>query len=513
MPLLSYTLDDMWGQMVRRGDGTMRVAAESFELGGVLVDRADKFLAAHPNAEAALRCVLTLRLATVREDGEPTRRQAARAEFSPEEWQIVSELADSRYRLLVVVTSKAGETYAEVAHEAFFRRWTRLREWIAAEREFLAWRSGLEAARRSWGSAPATSKQSALLMGFALEQAQSWLAKRPDDLPEADRDFIARSIHRERMSRRMRVLTYLLLVGVIGGLVALVNLSYIEQQSKLYLHQRPFVSANVQRYILSAAAEGALKPADTFRECSSEQGKDYCPEMIVVPAGSFVMGQTPGASPQAGGGLPQRSIMIGQPFAVAEFAVTFDEWDTCVADGDCPAATHDGNWGRGSRPVVGVTWDQAQQYAVWLSRITGKSYRLLSEAEYEYVTRAGSTTYYPWGNAVQLDGQIMSNCNGCGSQWDSKQTAPVGSFPKNQFGLYDMLGNATAWVADCYHGSFVGSPTDGSAWVGDANCIHFIRGGNYASQAQYMSSATRAFLLGPESLNTGFRIARTLAPH
>ena len=158
LPLLSYTLDDMWTQMVVREDGTLRLPAQSFELGGVLVDRANAFLANHPNAEDALRRVLTLRLATVREDGEPTRRRAARAEFSDEEWRLVSELADYPNRLLVTVATEAGETYAEVAHEAIFRRWDKLREWIAAEREFLAWRSGLEAARRAWQATPDDSK-------------------------------------------------------------------------------------------------------------------------------------------------------------------------------------------------------------------------------------------------------------------------------------------------------------------------------------------------------------------
>jgi Novel STAND NTPase 1/TIR domain len=182
LPLLSYTLDDMWTQMVRRGDGTLRLPIQSFELGGVLVDRANRFLETHPGGEDALRRVLTLRLATVREDGEPTRRRAARAEFSDQEWRLVSELANYPNRLLVTVTTETGETFAEVAHEAVFRRWQKLRDWIATEREFLAWRTGLEAARRAWQAAPGSSKTDALLMGAALTQAQSWLAKRREDL-------------------------------------------------------------------------------------------------------------------------------------------------------------------------------------------------------------------------------------------------------------------------------------------------------------------------------------------
>ena len=126
---------------------------------GVLVERANAFLAAHPHAEDALRRMLTLKLATVREDGEPTRRRALRSEFTDEEWRLVSELADHPNRLLVTATPEGGETYAEVAHEAIFRRWDKLREWIAAEREFLAWRNGLEAARRAWQATPDSSQE------------------------------------------------------------------------------------------------------------------------------------------------------------------------------------------------------------------------------------------------------------------------------------------------------------------------------------------------------------------
>jgi hypothetical protein len=193
LPLLSYTLDDMWTEMVRRGDGVLRLPAEAFDLGRVLAERANAFLATHPTDEAALRSVLTLRLATVREDGVPTRRRAPRSEFTDDGWRLVSELADHPNRLLVTAAPEGGESYAEVAHEAIFRRWDKLREWIAQEREFLVWKSGLEVNRRAWEVAPAVSKDDALLMGFALRQAQEWLGQRGNDLPEAPRQFINRS--------------------------------------------------------------------------------------------------------------------------------------------------------------------------------------------------------------------------------------------------------------------------------------------------------------------------------
>jgi hypothetical protein len=210
LPLLSYLLDDMWTQMVERGDGVLRLPPHAMELGGVLAERANAFLAAHPNAEEMLRRVLTLKLATVREDGEPTRRRALRSEFDDAEWRLVSELADHPNRLLVTAksekaeTSKDDETYAEVAHEAIFRRWDQLRHWIAQEREFLIWRNELEGARRRWQTVPEPSKGNALLMGLALAQAQAWLVKRAQDLSAAEREFINDSLNRETLERERR---------------------------------------------------------------------------------------------------------------------------------------------------------------------------------------------------------------------------------------------------------------------------------------------------------------------
>jgi hypothetical protein len=232
LPLLSYLLDDMWAQMVKRGDGVLRLPAPAFDLGGVLIDRANAFLASHPKSEDQLRRIFILKLATVREDGEPTRRRALRSEFSDEEWRLVIELADHPNRLLVTATPEAGETYAEVAHEAIFRRWDKLREWIAAEREFLAWKSGVEAARRAWQATPGSSKNDALLMGLALAQAHSWLAKRVEDLSSVDREFVDLSVNRERKARRrarrVQALIYVLLVGIITGLVGWINLTESE---------------------------------------------------------------------------------------------------------------------------------------------------------------------------------------------------------------------------------------------------------------------------------------------
>ena len=516
LPLLSYTLDDMWTSMMHRGDGMLRLPAQSFELGGVLVDRANRFLETHPGAEDALRRVLTLRLATVHEDGEPTRRRAARGEFTDAEWRLVSELADYPNRLLVIITTEAGESYSEVAHEAIFRRWDKLREWIAAAREFLAWRSGLEAARRAWQATPEASKQDALLMGAALTQAQSWLAKRADDLPAPDREFIEQSIERENKAqaraRRVQMAIYGLVAAVILGLVGWIEQSFIKSQWLWWTSQRPFVSANVWPYALNPAAEQALKSGDTFRECAPKQpNADYCPDMVVVPSGTFMMG-SPATDTQAySSEFPQHQVTIAKPFAVAKFELTFDEWDACVAGGGCDGYMPPmSGWGRGQQPVLSVSWDDAQRYVQWLSKMTGKPYRLLSDAEYEYAARAGATTKYPWGDNV---GENNANCASCGDKWGNRQAAPVGSFPPNKFGLYDMVGNVWEWVEDCFHNNYDGAPNDGSAWIAGGDCrSRFIRGGAWNYSAREVRSAVHFINSTDAKYNAlGFRVARTLA--
>ena len=479
LPLLSYLLDDMWSQMTHRGDGVLRLPAQSIDLGLVLVQRADAFLARNPKSEEKLRRIFTLKLATVREDSEPTRRVALRSEFSDEEWRLVSELADHPNRLLVTAAPEARETYAEVAHEAIFRRWEKLREWIAAEREFLAWRSGLEAARRVWQATPDPSKNDALLMGHALALAQSWHTKRAEDIPTADRAFILQGRKAARHRKlRVRALVGVLVAALVAALVAGAGAWWKQE----WLKERVYAMANVTA--LKTAQERALKPKDPFKECTD------CPEMIVVPAGSFMMGSPETEKGRSENEGPQHKVTIAKPFAVGKFALTFAEWDACVAHGDCDPRVSDSGWGRDQRPVINVNWLDAQSYVAWLSRITGKEYRLLSEAEYEYAARAGTLTAYPWGNEI---GKNNANCGGCDSQWDRRKTTWVGSFAANGFGLYDMVGNVSVWVEDCYHHSYNEAPADGAAWTGDAEACdtRVARGGSWDNGAHPLRSASR----------------------
>lgn len=271
----------------------------------------------------------------------------------------------------------------------------------------------------------------------------------------------------------------------------------------------------------SRAAAPAPAPAPVpFRDCLQ------CPEMIVVPPGSFIQGSSKAEGRLNSNEGPQRKVTIAKPFAVAINVVTFDEWYACITDAGCGSYWPDDHeWGRGKRPVINVSWDEAQSYIRWLNEkvrgpappppldapsapvVTGP-YRLLSEAEWEYAARAGADTTYYWGDTA---GVGNANCDGCGSQWDNKQTSPVGSFAPNKFGLYDMAGNVLQWVQDCYHDSYAGAPVDGSAWVKGGCNIRMLRGGSWYNSTYYLRAANR-YSNAPyfRGVNIGFRVARTL---
>jgi formylglycine-generating enzyme required for sulfatase activity len=202
-------------------------------------------------------------------------------------------------------------------------------------------------------------------------------------------------------------------------------------------------------------------------------------------------------------------VTIAKPFAVSKTEVTFAEWDACAAAGACVQAS-DSTWGRGNMPVINVNWDDVKNYIAWLKRMTGKEYRLLSEAEWEYAARAGTTTAYSWGDEI---GKGNADCDGCGGQWD-KKLAPVGSFKPNAFGLYDMHGNVFEWVEDPWHNSYEDAPVDGSPWLqgGDASS-RVVRGGPWNGGPQILRSANRVRNTSDNrGGNLGFRVARTLNP-
>ena len=250
-------------------------------------------------------------------------------------------------------------------------------------------------------------------------------------------------------------------------------------------------------------------PGRRFRDCEG------CPELVVVAPGSFRMGSRSAEMGRSGHEGPVHRVTIGNTLAVGVYEVTFTEWDACRWDGGCSHNPRDRGWGRGKRPIVNVSWEDAQEYVAWLSRKTGERYRLLSESEWEYVARAGTTTPFHYGTTVSaeqanFDGRYTYGSGRKGR--NRKRTEPVGSFPANAFGLHDVHGNVLEWVEDCWHESYAGAPTDGGAWTSGGDCTRrVLRGGSWSYDPRAVRSAYRGRVAsGFRGNDVGFRVARTL---
>lgn len=251
-----------------------------------------------------------------------------------------------------------------------------------------------------------------------------------------------------------------------------------------------------------------MGPGSTFRDRLRSGGEG--PEMIVIPAGKFRMGCLSGDAACYEDEKPVRQVSISRSFALSAYEVTFEDYDRFTY----PEKVDDEGWGRGRRPVIHVSWNDAQAYVAWLSGETGEEYRLPSESEWEYAARAGSTTAYSWGNEVGVN---RANCGdwealGCRDEWDN--TAPVGSFSANGFGLYDMHGNVWEWVEDCWQQGYAGAPLDGGAWRSGDCAKRVLRGGSWIMTPGDLRASAREWWVvsGDSGTNIGFRVARTLRP-
>lgn len=253
-----------------------------------------------------------------------------------------------------------------------------------------------------------------------------------------------------------------------------------------------------------------LEIGERFRDCA------LCPEMVVVPAGSFLMGSPPDEEGRYDDEGPQHAVTIAQPFAVGVYEVTFAEWDACAAAGGCKewTARHrppNEDWSR--LPVSSLSWYDAHAYVQWLSDRTGERYRLPSEAEWEYAARAGATTPYHTGWTISM---AQANYDGSfaygaarGGGYDRREVAPVGSYAANGWGLHDVHGNVGEWVQDCWHDSYVGAPADGQAW--EDGCVFRVsRSGGWGSSPRGIRTATRDDDKVSAGAN-GFRVVQTVA--
>jgi len=269
----------------------------------------------------------------------------------------------------------------------------------------------------------------------------------------------------------------------------------------------------------SQAAQRRSEPQEAsgagrvFRDCP------ICPEMVVVPAGEFLMGSPDSEKGRGKDEGPQHKVAFAQPFAVGKFEVTFAQWDACQSEGGCAHKPGDETWGRAKRPVINVSWDDAKQFVAWLAKKTGKPYRLLTEAEWEYAARAqtkipdtslpfstGATINYKQAN---YDANFTYNKGPQGVY--RQKTLDVGSLPRNAFGLHDMHGNVWEWVEDCYKDSYEGAPADGAA-VKAVDCsLRILRGGAWNYYPRLLRSAYRyATVPGIRTENAGFRVARAM---
>jgi formylglycine-generating enzyme required for sulfatase activity len=384
-----------------------------------------------------------------------------------------------------------------------------------------------------------------LLRGDELTAAKTWLASPPQYAPEPTllhHEFIkaaedaettrtsserqrleemAAALEREKVAQRDRELALeqvqfaqdqrakalrrgqralsaaaALFVCIIVGAIGWYKQAYLKEQYQWRMVMGPAV--------LPAGRERALQARQEFKECANG-----CPMMIVVPAGKFTMGSSEteeeDRSKDEG---PQHEVTIAKPFAVGRTDVTFAEWDICVAAGACQKVSDNG-WGRGDRPVILVSWEEAKGYVAWLKRITGKDYRLLSEAEWEYSARAGNQGRWSFGDdEAQLGDYAWFNKN------SEVKTQRVAKKKPNAFGLYDMHGNVWQWVEDPYHDNYDGAPLDGSVWGQGADASRrVLRGGswNYAP-VNLRSAGRRRGLTVDRSGLIGFRVGRSLKP-
>ena len=523
LPLLAFTLERLYGEYHAGGNLKLSHYNDLGRVKGSIEAAVDRALKAadldpaipkdRPERLALLRRGLIPWLAGIDPDtGAPRRRVARLSEIPTEARPLIQHLVEQRL-LATDVATDTGESTIEPAHEALLRQWGLLGGWLTEDAALLAVLEGVKRASRDW----AANNRDRTWLTHATDRlaAAERLGARPDlaaNLAPTDRDYLAAcrkaEVDAKRGKRLVQAVIYVLLVGVIAGLIGWINQGYLKAQWHYYAAVRPFMQTFVTPHVLGNEAERALKPADVFRECAADQGKNYCPEMVVIGAGSFTMGSPGGEAGHDVNEGPQHQVVITKPFAVSKFDVTFEEWDACVAHGDCDPGISDSGFGRGPQPVINITWDDARHYVAWLARMTGKPYRLLTEAEWEYAARAGTTTAYSFGNdPAQLGQYGWYNANsGSGPH-------PVGEKKPNALGLYDMQGDVWEWVEDCFHGNYEGAPADGSPWTSGPCSYRVLRGGSWYSAPELLRSAHREWRSNDNrSDNRGFRVARSLAP-
>jgi formylglycine-generating enzyme required for sulfatase activity len=338
-----------------------------------------------------------------------------------------------------------------------------------------------------------------LIRGTALQAMASWLREAADSTPTVTDEiklFFAESTKEEARSATVRQRTIILVVAL-AILSSLVGTGWwLQDVLREQAHWRLIMKPTA----LSASQEGDAQSQPNRLIADCENG---CPKLAVIMPGGFEMGSVEARFPRE---HPQHRVAIAHAFAIAQHELTFDEWDHCVASGGCRADVTTGGWGRGRQPVINVTWKDAKQYTAWLSKVTGRRYRLPTEAEWEYAARAGTQDFFSFGNdGTELDG------HGWYAENSENRPQPVARKRANKFGLYDMHGNVAEWTEDCANDTYQNAPTDGTAWL-KGNCLaRVFRGGSWLHGARMTRSANRDWLVGDDRKDyIGFRVVREL---
>jgi formylglycine-generating enzyme required for sulfatase activity len=499
LPLLAFTLQRMFDLFHKE----QRLTLADYEAMGGIEGSIDRALAeAQKVAGAAgsqdnLRRLLIPGLATWDPVANAAKRIVAQeAELMSGDRTALAPLAEA---LVTKRLLTRGAGTLEVAHEALLRR-PLIDDWLQEQKDALKLRDDVLREAKEWKGG-GRHRRDLVRRGDRLTSARR-LAGRQDFksalMPAAPYLRACR-----RSGRRVQVLVGSL-AALVFGLLSLAAAGVLDSNAMKVQARRladlymPAVAGMPAP--LTAEKEQSLKEADTFQECWS------CPEMVVVPAGEFMMGSNDDGRKDE---KPVHKVTISTPLAVGRFEVTFDEWDGCVAHGGCPVeGVAFAHFGRGRQPVVNVSWGDAKKYVDWLSKRTGKTYRLLTEAEWENAARARTTTRFSFGDDEKALGEYA---------WffpnSESRTHVVGGKKANPFGLHDMHGNVWEWVEDCYVPDYDGAPSDGSAQTTNNDCIRVLRGGGWNFGAVNLRSAQR-HRQGQDnrSFNLGFRVARDLSP-
>jgi formylglycine-generating enzyme required for sulfatase activity len=391
----------------------------------------------------------------------------------------------------------AGATI-EVAHEALLRHWTMLAEILGEDRDALLLLDSVLIAAADWAKVEVRRKADFLVhRGSRLTDAQALAFRAPSwarEIAPAQTYLAACQAHEKAERRSKR--NSRAIVGVLFGLIATAGLAALNFDR---LNLASYWFFNVRTYVKSVADEQTLLGnREPFSECRD------CPQMIFISKGVFRRGGPLPGSPDRDRESPLTDVDIRQNLAVSVTEITFSQWDVCAAQGTCRSGVPSGEWGKGDQPAIHITWGDAHEYIKWISNLTGKRYRLLSEAEWEYAARGGQSTSYSFPDA-RINEYAWHSGNSDGAPHET------GGLKPNSYGLKDMHGNVAEWVEDCFHRNYVGAPLTEIPWTIGGNCRNrVVRGGNWLSDVKALRSASRDWHPANDdsSDRIGFRIAR-----